>query len=51
MHVTVAAPGEFKLWHGLSPDIPPRRRESLYLELVKPAERATFTTTLAPAKR
>ncbi len=51
MHVTVAAPGEFKLWHGSSPDIPPKRRESLYLELAKPAERASFTTTIAPAKR
>ncbi|WP_414660965.1 alginate lyase family protein [Horticoccus sp. 23ND18S-11] len=48
MRVTVTAPGAFRLWHGSSPDVPPRRRESLYLELAEPAERAAFTTTFAP---
>lgn len=48
MHVTVTAPGEFKLWHGSSPDVPPKRRESFYLELVAPASSATFTTTFSP---
>lgn len=48
MRVTLTAPGEFTLSHGSSPDVPPRRRESVYLELVAPADRATFTTTFAP---
>ena len=51
MRVTVAVPGEFKLWHGSSPDVPPKRRGSLYLELANPAQKATFTTTIAPGKR
>jgi hypothetical protein len=50
MHVTVAAPGEFRLWHASSPDVPPKRRDSFYLELTAPATNATFTTTFAPAK-
>jgi len=50
MRVTVTAPGAFRLWHGSSPDVPPHRRESLYLELESRAEQATFTTTLAPVK-
>ncbi|MBI5382917.1 MAG: heparinase II/III family protein [Opitutae bacterium] len=49
LRVTLVAPGEFRLWHGSSPDIPPHRRESFYLELTSPAESATFTTTFAPA--
>ena len=32
----------------MSPDVPPRRRESLYLELVEPAAAATFVTTFRP---
>ncbi len=48
LHVTLTAPGEFKLWHGSTPDVPPRRRESFYLELAAPAKTATFTTTFAP---
>jgi hypothetical protein len=51
LHVTVAAPGEFKLWHGSTPDVPPKRRESFYLELAAPAKSATFTTTFAPAAK
>jgi hypothetical protein len=50
MRVTVTAPGAFRIWHGSSPDVPPNRRDSLYLELAAPAERATFTTTMAPVK-
>lgn len=50
MHVTLTAPGEFKLWHGSTPDVPPKRRESFYLELAQPATAATFTTTFAPVK-
>jgi len=48
MHVTLTAPGDFKLWHGSSPDVPPTRRDSFYLELAAPASRATFTTTFTP---
>lgn len=48
MHVVITAPGEFKLWHGSTPDVPPKRRESFYLELTTPATGATFTTTLKP---
>ncbi len=48
MHVTLATPSEFRIWHGSSPDVPPKRRESFYLELVAPATQATFTTTFAP---
>lgn len=51
MHVTIRAPGEFRLWHGSTPDVPPRRRESFYLELGAPGTRATFTTTFAPITR
>lgn len=50
MRVTLTAPGEFKLWHGSSPDVPPTRRESFYLELVAPADSATFTTTFLPVR-
>ena len=50
MHVTLIAPGEFKLWHGSSPDVPPKRRESFYLELANAATSATFTTTFAPTQ-
>ncbi|MFM7752707.1 MAG: heparinase II/III family protein, partial [Opitutaceae bacterium] len=48
MRVAVGAPGEFRIWRGSSPDAPPRRRESFYLELTEPASRAVFTTTLVP---
>lgn len=50
MHVTLSAPGEFTLAHADSPDVAPKRRESFYLELAAPAEKATFTTTIVPAK-
>ncbi len=51
LQLTFAAPGEFTLWHGSAPDLPPRRREAFYLELIAPATTATFTTTFAPAAR
>lgn len=50
MHVTLAVPGDFRLWQGSAPDVPPRRRDSFYVELAAPAKSATFTTTFAPAK-
>ena len=47
LHLTLTALGEFRLWHASSPDVPPKRRESFYLELTQPGTRATFTTTFA----
>ncbi|HVU34967.1 MAG TPA: heparinase II/III family protein [Opitutaceae bacterium] len=49
LRVTITAPGEFRLWHASTPDVPPHRRDSLYLELTAPATEAVFTTTFAPA--
>jgi hypothetical protein len=48
MHVTIATPGEFQLWHASTPDVPPKRRESFYVETKGTS--ATFTTTFAPKK-
>lgn len=48
LHVTLTAPGEFTLWHGDTPDAPPARRESFYLELRAPAKSAAFTTAFSP---
>jgi hypothetical protein len=47
LRLTIAGPGEFRVWHADTPDSPPHRRESLYLET--PGTAATFTTTWAPA--
>ena len=49
MRVTLAVPGEFRVWHGSAPDAPPARRDSFYVETT--AKAATFTTTFAPAPR
>lgn len=46
LRLTIAVPGGFRLWHGDTPDSPPARRESLYLETT--GERATFTVTWEP---
>jgi hypothetical protein len=43
IRITFAVPGEFKVWHALTPDSPPDRRESFYLE--KNATSARFSTT------
>jgi oligo-alginate lyase len=48
MHVTITAPGEFKLWHGSAPDTPPKRRDSFFLELTSPTQKATFVTKIEP---
>jgi len=48
MHVTIALPGEFRIWHAITPDSPPRLRESLYVETT--GTQATFTTTFAPSR-
>jgi hypothetical protein len=50
MRVSVATAGGFRVWQGSAPDVPPARRDSLYLELVAPARQATFTTTITPVK-
>jgi oligo-alginate lyase len=47
LHVIIATPGEFRLWHGNTPDSPPRRRESFYVETT--GTKAIFTTTLESA--
>ncbi len=46
MHVSIATPGDFRVWHGTTPDSPPRKRESFYVETL--GQKATFTTTFAP---
>ena len=48
MRVAFTVPGDFVVWHASSPDVPPKQRESFYLELTRSAEKATFTTTFAP---
>lgn len=48
LHVTIETPGEFRLWHGDTPDSPPRRRESFYVETS--GRQAVFTTTFSPAR-
>ncbi len=50
LQVTITAPGDFTVWLGDTPDVPPTRRPSLYLELAEPATSATFTTTFAPVR-
>ncbi len=47
LELTLSAPGRFTLTHASTPDVPPHRRESLYLETTGTA--AEFTTTFAPA--
>ena len=46
LRVAIAVPGEFTIWHGSTPDVPPRRREGFYLETHGAS--ATFTTTFSP---
>ena len=49
LHVTVRVPGRFRVWHASTPDVPPGRREGLYVETQ--GARATFVTTLEPGPR
>ena len=49
MRLTIALPGKFRIYHGSTPDIPPRRRETLYIEQPNQTT-ATFNITLAPVK-
>jgi hypothetical protein len=46
LRVSIACAGEFRIWHGDTPDSPPRRRESFYVET--DGTKAVFTTTFAP---
>jgi len=48
MRVTIIVPGEFRIWHATSPDVPPGRRESFYIETL--GKKATFMTTFEPLK-
>ncbi len=49
LRVTLAVPGEFILWHGSTPDVPPARREGFYLETT--GTDAVFTTTFEPVEK
>ncbi len=46
IRVTLGVPGAFRIWHASTPDVPPDRRESFYLETS--GTQATFATTFAP---
>ena len=48
IRITFDLPGEFRIWHGSTPDRPPNRREGFYLELMGKA--VTITTTFAPVR-
>jgi hypothetical protein len=49
LRVTIACAGDFRIWHGNTPDSPPRRRESFYVETT--GAKAVFTTTFAAKER
>jgi hypothetical protein len=49
LRVTLAVPGEFTIWHGSTPDVPPGRREGFYLETH--GTEAVFTTTFEPVPK
>jgi hypothetical protein len=46
MKLTISTPGEFKVVHGSAPDVPPRRNEVLYIEVM--GETASFRTVWEP---
>lgn len=46
IRVTFLLPGEFTVWHGSTPDVPPARREAFYLETH--GTEATFITKFTP---
>jgi hypothetical protein len=48
IRVTFSLPGEFTVWHGSTPDVPPKRREAFYLETQ--GTEATFTTSFSPVE-
>jgi hypothetical protein len=47
IRITFATPGEFRIWHASTPDSPPYRRESFYIE--KLASKTHFSTTFRAA--
>lgn len=51
MRVVLEVPGQFRLFHGSTPDVPPKRRETFFLELAEPAASAKFTTTFSPVAK
>jgi hypothetical protein len=46
MRVSISTPGTFTVTHAITPDMPPRHREALYIETTRP--QATFTTVIEP---
>lgn len=46
LQVTLQLSGPFTIWHASVPDMPPKRREVLFIETTGP--KAVFTTTFAP---
>ena len=46
MKVTFKVKGQFKIWHAITPDTPPKLREGFYLETY--SNEATFMTILTP---
>jgi hypothetical protein len=46
LRITFATPGAFRIWHAVTPDTPPNRRESFYLE--SEGESATYCTNFEP---
>lgn len=49
LRVTIDVAGPFRAWHASTLDVPPKRREGLYLETQ--GARATFITTVEPLPR
>jgi oligo-alginate lyase len=47
--ITVLCDGEFSIWHASSPDVPPTKRQSVYIETV--GRSATFTTVFTPSEQ
>ncbi len=48
MMVRIALPGKFRIYHGNTPDVPPKRRETVYIE--QQGAEAEITTTFAAVK-
>lgn len=48
LRMTFEVPGKFRLWHGISPDTPPKQREVFYVETE--GQKAVFRTILEPVR-
>jgi hypothetical protein len=46
LRITFSTPGAFRIWHAVTPDTPPNRRESFYLE--SEGESVTYCTNFEP---